>query len=432
MKILSFDVGVKNLAGIVLDIDDNYLDSIIKNRKLSKKEKNKTEQITNEETTEETKTEETKTEETKTEEIKTEETKTEETKTEETKTEETTEETAENTNKKAQYNNMDFKKININSWEIINLLEPNSESSLCNFININKSINFNVEDNNITLSDNLCGKNASYVITNKNKELCLCTKHKTFMTKVIKEIKYTKLEKEEQKNLKENKTECCFNGSKDECNKTLSYKFDINDDNNIYNLIKEDYNIFTSNDTTNTTNTTNNNYLCSNHQKKIKKIFNIKSVKTTNFNNIPIDDIKYNLWILLDKKPELLDVNYVIIENQPVLRNPRMKTISETLYNYFLCRGIIDKTRTNSIIEKVRYISPSNKLKVDADNSLNVLRGKNKTEKYKLTKSLAVQYTKQIVNNYPNYIDMFKEAKKKDDLADCLLQGLYYIYYLHG
>lgn len=394
MKILSFDVGVKNLAGIILDIDDNYLDNIVKNRKLSKKEKNKIEQNTNEDTT----------------------TEAEINKTETNKAE---------TNKGTQYNNMNFEKININSWEIINLLEPNSEASLCNFVNINKSINFNLEDNNITLSDNICGKNASYIIKNDEKELCLCTKHKTFMTKVIKEIKYTKLEKEEQKKLKANKTECCFNGSKDECNKTLSYILDINGDKNIYNLIKEDYNI-------NTSNTTDNNYLCSNHQKKLKKVFNIKSIKTTNFNNIPIDDVKYNLWILLDKKPELLDVNYVIIENQPVLRNPRMKTISETLYNYFLCRGIIDKTRTTSIIEKVRYISPSNKLKVDADNSLNVLRGKNKTEKYKLTKSLAVQYTKQIVNNYPDYIDMFKEAKKKDDLADCLLQGLYYIYYLHG
>ena len=390
MKILSFDVGVKNLAGIILDINDEYLTSIITNRKLNKKkEKNlKTNQQEQEQQEQEQQEQEQQEQ-------------------QETK----------------KYNNMDFNKINIKQWEIINLLEPNSESSICNFVNENKSIKYNVEDNNIILSDNICGKNASYIIKNNEKELCLCTKHKTFMTKVIKDIEYIKLEKEEQKKLKVNKTECCFNGSKDECNKSLSYKLDIKNDKNIINLIKEDYNIDIN---------SNDNYLCSNHQKKLKKMFNIKSIKTTNFNNIPIDDVKYNLWILLDKKPELLDVNYVIIENQPVLRNPRMKTISETLYNYFLCRGIIDKERTNSIIEKVRYISPSNKLKVDADNSINVLRGKNKTEKYKLTKSLAVQYTKQIVNNYPDYIDMFKEAKKKDDLADCLLQGLYYIYYLHG
>ena len=43
--------------------------------------------------------------------------------------------------------------------------------------------------------------------------------------------------------------------------------------------------------------------------------------------------------------------NVVLIENQPVLRNPRMKTISETLFNYFLCRGIVDKERTKSTIK---------------------------------------------------------------------------------
>ena len=66
----------------------------------------------------------------------------------------------------------------------------------------------------------------------------------------------------------------------------------------------------------------------------------------------------------------------VLIENQPTLKNPTMKTISTLLYSYFVMRGITDKQGT---ISNVRFICPSNKLKVnkvETDATLNK-KGKN-------------------------------------------------------
>ena len=45
----------------------------------------------------------------------------------------------------------------------------------------------------------------------------------------------------------------------------------------------------------------------------------------------------------LDKRKHFLECKMVLIENQPTLKNPKMKAISSTIYDYFLIRGIIDK-----------------------------------------------------------------------------------------
>ena len=41
----------------------------------------------------------------------------------------------------------------------------------------------------------------------------------------------------------------------------------------------------------------------------------------------------------LHEKPQLLDVDLVVIENQPSLKNPQMKSIQMILYSYFLILG---------------------------------------------------------------------------------------------
>jgi hypothetical protein len=92
-----------------------------------------------------------------------------------------------------------------------------------------------------------------------------------------------------------------------------------------------------------------------------------KKNRTLLFQNIPIK---------LNQVPELLEVDYVFIENQPVLKNPQMKSIQMILYSYFLFYGITDgiliqKSDSQGNIEEynhkvktVDFCSASNKLKV--------------------------------------------------------------------
>jgi len=173
----------------------------------------------------------------------------------------------------------------------------------------------------------------------------------------------------------------------------------------------------------------NNCYYCNTHCNYIKKKMNnskIEKIKQ-NANKVPIEIIKLNMVNRLDELPQLLDVDRVIIENQPALKNPKMKAISDTLYTWFLIRGLIDK-KNNSSINKVLFTSPSNKLKVDNNNTIKLLSNtKNDTEKYKLTKELAIQYCNQLIKNDEKNSIFFNNKKKKDDLADAFLQEVYYI-----
>ena len=172
----------------------------------------------------------------------------------------------------------------------------------------------------------------------------------------------------------------------------------------------------------------NCNY-CKTHCNYIKKKMNTSEIEKIklNANKVPIETIKLNMINKLDSLPQLLDVDRVIIENQPALKNPKMKAISDTLYTWFLIRGLIDK-KNDSVINTVTFTSPSNKLKVDNNNTIQLLSNtKNDVEKYKLTKELAVQYCNQLIINDNDNRIFFNSIKKKDDLADAFLQGVYYI-----
>ena len=173
----------------------------------------------------------------------------------------------------------------------------------------------------------------------------------------------------------------------------------------------------------------NEGALCNVHAKsKYKSIQNtFKLVKHTKkaINTMSMDDFLYKLIMELDKRPHLLQCDRVYIENQPTMKNPRMKTISVTLYNFYMIRGMIDK----KIISAVHFMAPSNKLKLADDGDkkelVKVKNDDNESKTYKLTKALGVKYCLEMISDMPEWVERFNSHKKKDDMADCFLQGMY-------
>jgi hypothetical protein len=136
----------------------------------------------------------------------------------------------------------------------------------------------------------------------------------------------------------------------------------------------------------------------------------------------PLYDLGEKLYEILDATPEILGVDSVVIENQPTMKNPTMKSISMILFCYFLSKKF----------RNVKFISPSGKLKINEKLTKDIL-GKcdNKTEKYKVTKWLAIEYTNILLDQFGSGNNIWKidlnKSKKKDDLCDAFLHAYYHL-----
>jgi hypothetical protein len=171
----------------------------------------------------------------------------------------------------------------------------------------------------------------------------------------------------------------------------------------------------------------NNNYYCNKHKKEYvieyKNNEIVRSITMKKCNQISVDEIKRILIEKLDGIPELLQVDKVLIENQPALKNPAMKAIGSTVYSYFLIRGIVD----GETVKSVKYINPSNKLKVNESNTKLILEKTTADKKYKMTKQLGIQYCTKLIQHDETNLNFLNSFKKKDDLADAFLQGAHWL-----
>jgi hypothetical protein len=135
------------------------------------------------------------------------------------------------------------------------------------------------------------------------------------------------------------------------------------------------------------------------------------------------------------------EFQYVLIENQPTFKNPKMKAIADTLYSWFLIRKIVDAKTL--LPENIRLISPGRKNTLfvkpkektkkikqevkskDEEPEETLLDSKESEKTSKLSyqdgKKMSIEFCKNIIS--PEWNEYFKEFSKKDDLADCLLQG---------
>lgn len=166
---------------------------------------------------------------------------------------------------------------------------------------------------------------------------------------------------------------------------------------------------------------------CDKNSQKFLKRIQKKKMNTASYKqNLQL--LASKLFSILDKHKEFMTVDEVLIENQPTLKNPTMKTISSILYSYFVIRGINDKELTCSKIKEIKFISPSNKLKVNKPIMLKTLQDANKENKetYKLTKQLGIKYCVALINDSQK--EILNKYKKKDDLCDAFLQGFQYLF----
>jgi hypothetical protein len=321
--------------------------------------------------------------------------------------------------------------IKICEWDIINL---DTERKICEYILSNNKI---------------CNKYASHKIEN----MYLCKNHNDVNYK----IKYNKeLEKFNKIIILDNSQRCIYKENNIICNKKSKYtieivgslcsihsknyisnkKKELEDNSKIIELPKiiEDktskcqYKIC---DKKSFNCIENNGYYCKPHSKiilnNIEKSISSKKINKHNSNKIYLKTLLNNLFTIIDNKKSFMDVDIVLIENQPTFLNPTMKTISSSLYSYFLIRGIIDK-KDQSIIKDVRFISPTNKLKLG--NANKIIKNKKKIENdrkiYKLTKELGVSICRAIISNSEKII--LDNSKKKDDLCDSFLQAFFFIF----
>jgi hypothetical protein len=112
----------------------------------------------------------------------------------------------------------------------------------------------------------------------------------------------------------------------------------------------------------------------------------------------------------LDAKPWTLDATTVLIEKQPGM-NKKMKTVENFIHAYFVIK--------NPDVETIIY---------DARHKVPDVAGAGKT-KYRQRKQTGITRCKEFLDvNEVNkeWREHFKKSKKKDDLADTVLQALSY------
>lgn len=153
------------------------------------------------------------------------------------------------------------------------------------------------------------------------------------------------------------------------------------------------------------------------------------------FNNVILKPYHYSSANLM---PFNIDNLHIFIENQPVLTNPIMKSISVGIYTFFC----IKKIDYPQIISSINFINPTVKTNQDFIMKLNnLLQIKSNITDFK-SYTNRKNFSEDIVNkilfklnyNYEFltnsiYTSNYIIAKKKDDMADTLLYQLYVIIY---
>ena len=164
-------------------------------------------------------------------------------------------------------------------------------------------------------------------------------------------------------------------------------------------------------------------------------------------NQIDLITIGRNMKLILDTIKNIDTINHIIIENQISPLANRMKTIQGMLAQYFIMKLGSDVT--------ISFISSQNKLKLfkqpkqkketDLEKKSEIEgerekesfmkineKIKEKQDNYGVNKKEAVSHTIEILKKNIHLMKWLPLllTKKKDDLSDCFLQGIWYMHHL--
>ena len=108
-------------------------------------------------------------------------------------------------------------------------------------------------------------------------------------------------------------------------------------------------------------------------------------------------------------------ISTIIIENQISPIAGRLKTLQGMIAQYFIMHGKTD----------IQFVSSSNKLK-GHDNTIDT-QNNNPKDDYKIRKMASIRITDEMIAcKFPEWVTVFKTHKKRDDLADAFLQGVWF------
>jgi len=147
--------------------------------------------------------------------------------------------------------------------------------------------------------------------------------------------------------------------------------------------------------------------------------------RNTTVENVTELELKCKLFKHLEGNPNFLNVNTVLVESQPLKAREKIKGIGHALFDYYVLRSLIGSTA----MPQVKFIDAKNKLTVYEGPALSCHL---KTQ-YARNKWYSIKYCQWIIDNKAGgssgLSSYFKSIKKQDDLADCFLQGLWFLKY---
>ena len=166
------------------------------------------------------------------------------------------------------------------------------------------------------------------------------------------------------------------------------------------------------------------------YESKVKKVdliklindyININYFQTIESKNAADVDL-FNIGINIKTKFNKLfenegQIDYVIIENQISPIATRMKTIQGMIVQYFVM--------SNVNVSHIEFISAANRLKGFEKKETNDTK-----TKYSDRKKLGIEKCLEFLTKdfkFNEHIDYFNQHKKKDDLADSFLQGMWFL-----